>query len=181
MNPMIKRGFAFSLCALTMAGVALADPAQDTASKDAQYGETAQAGSALKPPAAAGEDASNSAAAAAGATTPAESAKPDASASSNASASPNASASAAGSAQYSDAELKKFVDAAKNVDKVKLNYEGKLSAAKGQAEIDKVRKEADAELTKAVEAKGLTVEQYNKIHQSAMQDPQVLAKIKQYM
>lgn len=85
------------------------------------------------------------------------------------------------SANYSDTELKNFVSAAKEVDQVKVKYEGKLSSAKAQPEIDKIKKEADVELSKAVEGKGITVDQYNQIHQSALKDPQLLARIQKYM
>ena len=85
------------------------------------------------------------------------------------------------SAQYTDQQLKSFVDAAKEVDQIKAKYEGQLEAAKGQAEIDKIKAEADKELTSAVKAKGMTVEQYNTMHQTAMKDPKVLARTQKYL
>lgn len=94
---------------------------------------------------------------------------------------PAAGGEAATSANYSEDQLKNFVSAAKDVDDVKAKYEGKLSSAKAQPEIDKIKKEADAELSKAVEAKGMSVEQYNQIHQAALKDPQLLARIQKHM
>lgn len=152
MKSRIYKTFALSTCGLMLTGVAMAAPLQPVASEDAQAGEIAKQ------------------AAPAGAVTPAA---PEVKA--------EATTKAQADANYTDAEIKNFVEAAKNVDQVKLKYEGKLSTAKGQSEIDKIKKEADAELSKTVEAKGLSVEKYNKIHQTALQDPQLLARIQKYM
>lgn len=155
MKSRIYKTFALSTCGLMLTGIAMAAPLQPAASEDAQAGEVAKQTAPANP---------------------AETATP---------AAPEVNAEAATKAQadanYTDAEIKNFVEAAKNVDQVKLKYEGKLSTAKGQTEIDKIKKEADAELSKTVEAKGLSVEKYNKIHQTALQDPQLLARIQKYM
>ncbi len=151
MKSMLLKTVALSACTLILTGAALAAEPAKQAAQDAQFGEVAKS-----------KDATTQTAPAA---TGAEAA---------------GAANVATTSNYSDAELKTFVDAAKDVDKVKLKYEGKLSTAKGP-DADKIKKEADVELSKAVEAKGLSVEQYNKIHQSAMQDPQLLARIQKHM
>lgn len=161
---MIQSTFALSVCGLILTGAAIAATPEPTAAQDAQAGEVAkQEAPAVSNPA-------SDSAAQAGAVTPEAT---------GAEASAQASTQAA--ANYSDAELKNFVDAAKGVDQVKLKYEGKLSSTKNPAETEKIKKEADAELSKTVEAKGITVEQYNKIHQAAMQDPQLLSRIQKHM
>jgi hypothetical protein len=159
MKRIIQNTVTLSIGAFMLTGVALAAPPQLTAAEDAQYGEVARTTEADKtavpPPAKPAAEPT---------VTPA----------------PN-TASAQTTSPYSDVELKNFVDAAKGVDQVKLKYENKLNNAKGEAEINKIKKEADAELIKTVEAKGITVDQYNKIHQSALQDPQLLSRIQKYM
>jgi hypothetical protein len=160
---MIQNTMALSIGGLMLTGFALAASPQLTAAEDAQFGEVAKTKAA--------EQTVNSTSAAPEAkVTPA----PQGSTAS-------AQTTPTTTSPYSEAELKNFVDAAKGVDQVKLKYEGKLTSAKGEAEINKIKKEADAELSKTVEAKGITVDQYNKIHQSAMQDPQLLSRIQKYM
>ncbi|WP_373531324.1 DUF4168 domain-containing protein [Vampirovibrio sp.] len=166
MKSMIQNTVALSICGFMLTGAALAASPQPTAAPNAQ---DAQLGEVAKIKETTPSTAPNAPAAEA---THTQSNQPQ---------TPNPQTAASASSPYSDAELKNFVDAAKGVDQVKLKYEDKLSSAKGQTEIDKIKKEADAELSKAVEAKGISVEQYNKIHQSAMQDPQLLSRIQKYM
>jgi hypothetical protein len=160
---MIQNTVALSIGGLMLTGFALAASPELTAAEDAQFGEVAQTKAA--------EQAASSTP-----TTPETPVKqaPQGNITS-------AQTTATTTSPYSELELKNFVDAAKEVDQVKLKYEGKLSSAKGEAEINKIKKEADVELSKTVESKGITVDQYNKIHQSAMQDPQLLSRIQKYM
>lgn len=155
MKSKLFTSFSLSVCGLMLASAAMAATPQPTASPDTQH--DAQHGEIAK-----SKDTAPAAATPATGETPTET-----------------TTKAGGT--YSDDELKNFVNAAKEVDQVKVKYEGKLSATKAQPEIDKIKKEADAELNKAVEAKGMSVEQYNQIHQAALKDPQLLARIQKYM
>jgi hypothetical protein len=82
---------------------------------------------------------------------------------------------------YSDEDIKTFVEAAKSVDQVKLKYEGQISKASGQAAIDQIKKEADLALSKTVPEKGMSITQYNQIHDAALKDPQLLARIQKQL
>lgn len=140
-----------------LAGLSVAADLQTTASPDAQNGEVAKeqptANNQLKPPTSLKEEAFAN----------------------------TASTQAAPSAAYSDEDIKAFVEAAKSVDQVKLKYEGQLSTANGQAAIDQIKKEAELALNKTVTDKGMSVAQYNEIHQAALKDPQLQARIQKQL
>ena len=159
-------------------GISLAASTQPTASEDAHYGEVAKGQPTttplaaptgpLKPPASLHPSSTEPSSAELPSTKPSSTEKT------------SASTPATGT-MYSDEDIKTFVEAAKSVDQVKLKYEGQLSKASGQAAIDQIKKEADVALSKTVTEKGMSITQYNQIHEAALKDPQLLARIQKQL
>ncbi len=170
-------------------GISLAAGTQPTASEDAHYGEVAKGQptttplttptSPLKPPASlhpsSTEPASTEKTQASTEKTQASTEKTQASTEKTSVSTP------ATGTMYSDEDIKTFVEAAKSVDQVKLKYEGQISKASGQAAIDQIKKEADLALSKTVTEKGMSITQYNQIHDAALKDPQLLARIQKQL
>ncbi|MCS4306306.1 flagellar basal body P-ring protein FlgI [Rheinheimera pacifica] len=77
----------------------------------------------------------------------------------------------------SDANLLKFSVAMDSIQKVGAEYEGKFQAAETPEQAQQVQQEAQAEMVKAVEAAGLTADEYNAIAQQAQQDEALRNKI----
>lgn len=77
----------------------------------------------------------------------------------------------------SDANLLKFSVAMDSIQKVGSEYEGKFQTAETPEQAQQVQQEAQAEMVKAVEAAGLTADEYNAIAQQAQQDETLRKKI----
>ena len=77
----------------------------------------------------------------------------------------------------SDANLLKFSVAMDSIQKVGAEYESKFQAAETPEQAQQVQQEAQAEMVKAVEAAGLTADEYNAIAQQAQQDEALRNKI----
>jgi hypothetical protein len=92
---------------------------------------------------------------------------------------PNAPAQTKPQAQPSNIPDQKLDAAAAALEKVtdlKRNYEKQLTSAPA-ADQERITKEANTALSKAVTDQGLSVEEYNSIIQVAQNDPQVRQKI----
>ena len=75
--------------------------------------------------------------------------------------------------QPSDAQLKKFVEASKKVAAVADEYQPKVRTSPNDAAREQLVQEADEKMIKAVQADGLTVEEYNGIGAAVQQDPEL--------
>jgi hypothetical protein len=77
----------------------------------------------------------------------------------------------------SDAQLQKFASASQKVSMVADEYRPKLHAAKDEPAREKVYREADEKMVKAVQADGLTVDEFNGIGQAVEQDPNLRQRV----
>jgi hypothetical protein len=83
----------------------------------------------------------------------------------------------------SDKEIQAFAAAATEVQQLNRKWLPKMQAAaqQGPDAEGKARQQALAEMTDAVQKKGLSVDQYNSILQLAQADPEVQRKVQQRM
>ncbi|TEA79511.1 DUF4168 domain-containing protein [Allopusillimonas ginsengisoli] len=86
---------------------------------------------------------------------------------------------AAPAANYSDVQLKQFVNASQKVAMISQEYTPKLEAAKDDAGKKQVFEEADAKMVDAVHKEGMTVDQFNGINQALQQDPKLVERVQQ--
>ncbi|MBI4490203.1 MAG: DUF4168 domain-containing protein [Deltaproteobacteria bacterium] len=70
---------------------------------------------------------------------------------------------AAQQANVTDKDLKAFVKAYVEIQKIRLAYEPSLKNAKGPEESQKIQKEADSKIEKVFKKEGLSVATYNRI------------------
>lgn len=82
---------------------------------------------------------------------------------------------------YSDAELKSFAVAALEVQRINDVYLPKLKSAASPEEQKQVEKTALAEMIKAVEKEGMTVEKYKEIMSQAEANPEVAERVIQHI
>lgn len=93
-----------------------------------------------------------------------------------------APAPSAAQSEFSDEKLKSFAVAFLEVDKITKEYMPKMQQASSEEEQKQVRDEAGAKMVEAVEnSQGITVEEYNKIIESAQADPDLAQKISGYI
>ncbi|MBL8658752.1 MAG: DUF4168 domain-containing protein [Rhodospirillales bacterium] len=89
-----------------------------------------------------------------------------------------AHAQAAATTNFSDAKLSSFIDAAKKIDGLIVDWNPKIAAAKTPEDKQKVMAEAEAEAIKAIEkTKGITVDEYRQIGEAARKDPALAARL----
>lgn len=79
--------------------------------------------------------------------------------------------------ELTDANLLKFSMAMDAIQLVGAEYESKFQAAETPEQAQQVQQEAQAEMVKAVEAAGLSTDEYNAIAQQAQQDEALRNKI----
>ena len=84
-------------------------------------------------------------------------------------------------ASFSDADLKSFVIAALEVERISDTYLPKLKAAKTAEEQQQVESAASREMVKAVENKGISVDKYQEIATEAQANPAIAARVKQHI
>ena len=82
---------------------------------------------------------------------------------------------------YSDDELKSFVVAALEVQRINSNYLPKLQAAATPEEQQQVRAAASEEMVQAVEKNGLSVDKYKEILDQAQTNPAVADRVKEHI
>ncbi|MBI4206248.1 MAG: DUF4168 domain-containing protein [Betaproteobacteria bacterium] len=82
---------------------------------------------------------------------------------------------------YSDSELKSFAVAALEVQRINDAYLPKLKSASSPEEQKQVEKTATAEMVKAVEKEGMTVDKYKEIMNHAQSNPEVAEKVMQHI
>lgn len=90
--------------------------------------------------------------------------------------SPNAP-TAAPAANFSDAQLEKFVAASQQVAMISKEYTPKLQASSDEGTREKVFKEADEKMVKAVHSEGMTVDQFNGMNQAIQTNPQLVQRV----
>lgn len=78
---------------------------------------------------------------------------------------------------FNDATLLKFSMAMEGVQQVGSKYEAEFQNAEDAAEAQKIQQEAQQEMVEAVQASGLTTEEYNQIAQQAQQDEELRNRI----
>ena len=86
-----------------------------------------------------------------------------------------------GSASFSDTDLKSFVIAALEVERISDTYLPKLKAAKTPEEQQQVENAASREMVKAVENKGMSIDKYQEIATEAQANPAVAERVKQHI
>ena len=78
---------------------------------------------------------------------------------------------AAQAPDVSDEKLQSFAVALAEVEKIKQEYSQRLQTADSQEEQQQIQNEAGQKMLQAVEGKGISVDEYNQIIQSAQSDP----------
>jgi len=80
--------------------------------------------------------------------------------------------------QFKDETLDKFARAQQRINRVRLDYQGKIQNA-GDAEKEKqLKKEATKEMRKAVKEEGLSLEKYSEVAKQANQDAELQEDLK---
>lgn len=79
--------------------------------------------------------------------------------------------------QPSEAQLEKFAGASQKVASVADEYRPRVQAASNDASREKLLKEADEKMVRAVNADGMTVDEFNGISQAIQQDPQLQQRV----
>jgi len=92
-----------------------------------------------------------------------------------ATAAEDAPKAAAPKSQFSDKRLNDFAAAAKEVFAIRQKYATQFEAASEEADKKRIVQTAQGEMKKAIEGRGLTIEQYNEVLVAA-KDDQVLAE-----
>lgn len=83
----------------------------------------------------------------------------------------------AASTNVSDQKLQTFIDAATEVQAISEKWQARAAASGSTEEVEEVRDQATQEMVGAVEAKGMTVDEFNTISKAAEQDPQLKSRI----
>lgn len=79
--------------------------------------------------------------------------------------------------QPSEAQLQKFAGASQKVALVADEYRPRVQAASNDASREQLLKEADEKMVRAVNADGMTVDEFNGISQAIQQDPQLQQRV----
>ncbi|TAN27447.1 MAG: DUF4168 domain-containing protein [Castellaniella sp.] len=76
-----------------------------------------------------------------------------------------------------DEQLQRYATAVREVSAVAAEYQPKLEAAKGEPAKQAVRVEADQRMVQRVEARGMSVPEYNGISKAVRADPALRQKV----
>ncbi len=79
--------------------------------------------------------------------------------------------------QPTDEQLQRYATAVREVSAVAAEYQPKLEAAQGEQAKQAVRVEADQQMVQRVEARGMSVAEYNGISQAVRADPALRQKV----
>lgn len=82
-------------------------------------------------------------------------------------------------AQYTQEQLESFTAAALKVDEIGQRWLPEIQSAGSEEEAQQLREQANQEMVQAVQAEGLTTEEYNQIYVSAQSDPALSQRIAQ--
>ena len=83
-------------------------------------------------------------------------------------------------AAISDADLKAFAVAAKDVQKINQDYMPVYQSAQNDQQRATIEQEAMGKMAKSVKDEGMSVEKYNQIVAAAQADPEVARKVDSY-
>ena len=81
----------------------------------------------------------------------------------------------------SDEDLQSYAAAATEIQTIVQEWQPQIEGAETPEEANELGTQAQVQMVEAVEAEGLSVEQYNQITQLAQADPDLQAKIMSYM
>lgn len=82
-------------------------------------------------------------------------------------------------ATFDDAKIEAYVTASIAIDALVNQWEPKIDAAKSEAEAQKMKEQANTELTAAIEkTKGITVDEYQQIIDTATKDPAMQQRLR---
>jgi hypothetical protein len=84
-------------------------------------------------------------------------------------------------AQFSDEELKTFVVAVIEVQRINEDYMNKLGAVNTQEEQERVLQTAADQMTQVVEKNGMTVDRFTEILNHAQMNPQLASRVRKHM
>jgi hypothetical protein len=84
-------------------------------------------------------------------------------------------------AQFSDEELKTFVVAVIEVQRINDDYMNKLGAVSTPEEQDRVLQTAADQMTQVVEKNGMTVDRFTEILNHAQMNPQLASRVRKHM
>ncbi len=79
---------------------------------------------------------------------------------------------------YSDAQLERYVDAARSVAAIAAQYSGRISKAKNETDRRQRQQQADSAMIAAVRQHGLSLEEYNGINQAIQNDQALLQRVR---
>ncbi|WP_011580737.1 MULTISPECIES: DUF4168 domain-containing protein [Chelativorans] len=80
-----------------------------------------------------------------------------------------------------DEKLETFVVALAEVERIKQEYSQRLQTAGSEAEQQQIQNEAGQKMLQAVEGKGISVDEYNQIIQTAQTDPALAERLSKAM
>lgn len=83
--------------------------------------------------------------------------------------------------QLSQAELDSFVAAAERIGQISGELESQAQGIEDEAELARLQEAANQQMVEAVEAEGLSVEEYNRIFQMAQVDTELNTKLRQML
>ena len=84
-------------------------------------------------------------------------------------------------ANYSDEELKTFVVAVIEVQRINQDYLNKLGGVASREEQEKVLQTAADQMTQVVEKNGMTVDRFTEILNHAQMNPQLASRVRKHM
>ncbi|MEO3434364.1 DUF4168 domain-containing protein [Inquilinus sp. CAU 1745] len=82
-------------------------------------------------------------------------------------------------ANFDEATLQSYVDASVKLQDIGQEWEGRMAEAGTPEEMTDLQAQAEAEMVSAVEAEGLSAEQYNEITRAAQEDPDLYQQLTQ--
>ena len=83
--------------------------------------------------------------------------------------------------ELSQGQIESFASAALQLREIRSKWQPRLQEAENAEKSQELQRQASAEMVKAVEAKGLTVEKYNAIAAAARDNPELAARIAKVM
>jgi hypothetical protein len=83
--------------------------------------------------------------------------------------------------ELSQGQIESFASAALQLREIRSKWQPRLQEAENAEKSKELQTQASAEMVKAVEAKGLTVEKYNAIAAAARDNPELAARIAKVM
>ena len=83
--------------------------------------------------------------------------------------------------EFDRGQIESFASAARQVGEIRLKWQSRLQAAGDADQAQELQSQAKAEMRRAVEDEGLTVETYNAIAAAAQQNPELAMRISELL